>query len=145
MMLQSTYQHPRPLGLEFSRSFSQTVSSTSFSAEKSKSAPVSPTNADTGLGRECRDQIPEIGLMEFRDDGAQRCRIGGMYLARDFFDELGTNFAIFVAHREIGESRGIGGLGNISSAMPRLTGSTELLSSSELSLHALSNRQHLTQ
>jgi hypothetical protein len=26
-----------------------------------------------------------------------------MYRARDFFDELGTNFAIFVAHREIGE------------------------------------------
>jgi hypothetical protein len=26
---------------------------------------------------------------------------------------LGTNFAIFVAHREIGESRGTGGLGNV--------------------------------
>jgi hypothetical protein len=32
---------------------------------------------------------------------------------QDFFDELGTNFAIFVAHREIGESRGIAGLGNV--------------------------------
>ena len=62
--------------------------------------------------------------MEFRDDGAQRRRIGGICRARDFFDELGTNFAIFVAHREIGESRGIGGLGNVYTfrPCPRLAG-----------------------
>ena len=39
--------------------------------------------------------------------------VSAAYTARDFFYELGTNFAIFVAHREIGESRGIGGLGNV--------------------------------
>jgi hypothetical protein len=73
------------------------------------------------FGRERRVQIPEIGLTEFRDDGAQRCRIGGMYRARDFFDELGSNFAIFVAHREIGHYRGIALWATwISSALPRL-------------------------
>ena len=64
------------------------------------------------VGFERRDQIAEIGLVELRDDGAQRGRVGNLYRARDFFDELAANFAIFVAHRETHRRR-IGGIGNV--------------------------------
>jgi hypothetical protein len=36
-----------------------------------------------------------------------------MYRARDVFDELAANFAIFVAHRETLEHRRIGAMGNV--------------------------------
>ena len=59
--------------------------------------------------------------MQFGDDGAQKCGIGGLNRARDFRDEFVTNPAILVAHRVTVEQRRVGGLGmSISSAMPRL-------------------------
>ena len=84
--------------------------------------------------------------MQFGDDGAQKCGIGGLNRARDFCDEFVTDLAVFVAHREPVEQRRIGGLGNVGifghAAPRRLTG---LMNSSELSLDALPNRQHLAQ
>ena len=68
---------------------------------------------DAVVGFERRDQIAEIGLMEFRHDRAQQRRIGGMDRARDFLDKFVANFAIFVAHRETVEHRRIGRLGNV--------------------------------
>ena len=102
--------------------------------------------ADAVVGLERRDQIAEIGLVQFRDHGAQERRIGGMDRARDFLDEFVANFAIFVAHRQTVEHGGRRlGQRSMSSAMPRLAGLTELLNSSELSLHALPNGQHQAQ
>ena len=69
--------------------------------------------ADAVVGLERLDQIAEIGLMQFGDDFAQECGIGGLDRARDFLDKFGANFAIFVAHRETVEHRCIGGLGNV--------------------------------
>jgi hypothetical protein len=51
--------------------------------------------------------------MEFRDDCAQKSRVGGIYRARDFFDKLRPNVAVFVAQRKPVENRRIGGIGNV--------------------------------
>ncbi len=61
--------------------------------------------ADAVVGFERRDQIAEIGLMEFRDHGAQERRIGGMDRARDFLDEFVANFAIFCRASAAGRAR----------------------------------------
>jgi hypothetical protein len=36
-----------------------------------------------------------------------------MYRARDFLDKFLPNFAVFVAHREAVEHRGVGGMGSV--------------------------------
>ena len=68
--------------------------------------------ADAVVGFERRDQVAEIGLMQFGDDRAQKRRVGGMDRARDFLDEFVANFAIFVrasgdgrapTHRRVGQ------------------------------------------
>ena len=51
--------------------------------------------------------------MQFRHDRAQQRGIGFVNGTGDFLDEFVANFAIFVAHRETVEHRGIGRLGNI--------------------------------
>ncbi len=68
---------------------------------------------DAVVGLERRDQIAEIGLVQFRHHRAQQRRIGLVNGAGDFLDEFVANFAIFVAHREALEHRGIGRLGHI--------------------------------
>ena len=68
---------------------------------------------DTVVGLERRDQIAEIGLMEFRHDRPQQRRIGGMDRLRDCFDKFVANFAVFVTHRETVQQRRIGRLGNV--------------------------------
>jgi hypothetical protein len=67
-------------------------------------------HADTVLGRE-RGSNPR--LMEFRDDGAHRCRIGGMYIAREISSTNWERISPSSSCIGIGESRGIGGLGNV--------------------------------
>ena len=102
--------------------------------------------ADAIVGLERRDQVAEIGLVQFGDECAQKRRVGGVNRACDFFDEFVANFAIFVAHRETVEHRTSADWAtSISSAMPRLAGLTEWNNSSELSGHALPNRQHRAQ
>ncbi len=67
---------------------------------------------DTVIRFKRPDQIAKIGLMQFRHDRAQQRRIGGMDRARDLRDELMADFAVCVAHRQMVEHGGIGGLGN---------------------------------
>ena len=74
--------------------------------------------ADAVVGLERRDQVAEIGLMEFRDNRAQQRRIGGMDRARDLLDEFVANFAIFVRASEDGRARRIGGLGHVAYLRP---------------------------
>ncbi len=68
---------------------------------------------DAVIGLDRLDQVAEIGLMQFRDNLAQQRDIGFVNGAGDFLDEFVANFAIFVAHGETVEHRGIGRLGNI--------------------------------
>jgi hypothetical protein len=82
--------------------------------------------------------------MEFRNQGTKKHFVGGMYRARDFVDEFPTNVAFLVAHRQTIE-HGIGGLGNLEifgHATPQRFDNAQ---PSELSPHALPNRQHLAQ
>ena len=50
--------------------------------------------------------------MKFRNNRAQERRIGKVDRTRDFLNEFGANFAIFVAHRQAVEHRN-GGIGNV--------------------------------
>jgi hypothetical protein len=102
--------------------------------------------ADAVVRFERRDQIAEIGLMEFRNHLAQERLIGGTNRARDRVDEFAANFAVFGAHRQAVE-HGDGGLGSVQvfGHAACSAGLTELLNSSELSLHALPNGQYQAQ
>ena len=108
------------------------MSSTSFSAEKSKSVPVSSTSWTRSSGFEGADQIAEIGLVQFGHDLAQPRRVGGLDGARDLLDKFVTDLSLFIPHREMVEhgpepariARAVWAT-SISSAMPRLAGLTE--------------------
>ena len=88
----------RRLGSSSSRISSRTASSTSFSAEKSKSVPVSSTRLTRSRFKR-RDQIAEIGLMQFRDDVAEQRPVDRVDRLRNLLDEFGGS-ALLVAHRQ---------------------------------------------
>ena len=119
-------------GSSSSRISSRTASSTSLSAEKSKSVPVSSTSCDAVVGFEGRDQIAEIGLVQFRHHLAQQRPVGGVDGARDLLDKLVTELPLFIPHREMVERGALRRVApaawatSIFSAMPRLAGLTEL-------------------
>src|SRR5438132_1160014 len=69
--------------------------------------------ADAIVGFERCDQIAEIGLVKLGHHRAQERRIIGLDTARDLFDELGANFAIFGAHRQTVEHGSSGVAGNV--------------------------------
>ena len=63
--------------------------------------------ADAVLGVEGRDQVAEIGLVQFGHDLAQERSVRRLDAAGDLLDEFGANFAVFVAHRQPVEHRGV--------------------------------------
>ena len=61
--------------------------------------------ADAVVGLERLDQIAEIGLVQLGDAGAQRGAVAGLDRMGNLLDEFVTNFAVFIAHRDVVEYR----------------------------------------
>ena len=60
-----------------------------------------------------RDQVAEIGLMQFRDNAAQERGIGRLDGARDRLDKFRPDLPFIVPHRMAVEQRGLVGMRNI--------------------------------
>ena len=68
---------------------------------------------------ERRDQITEIGLMEFSHHGAQKRRVISFDCARHLIDEFAADFAVLTAHREAIEHRVAGNVHLFGHGAPR--------------------------
>lgn len=90
--------------------------------------------ADAVIRLQRADQIAEIGLVKLGNDRAQKRCVAGPDRVGNFLNEFLTNFALFIAHRNAVEYRGLGDRGCVHMLVhdaPRHL--TEWVDSSELS------------